>query len=201
MSVVVFDIGNVVLRWAPERVWQGVLPSDAEIDAFLARVGFEAWNRSLDAGRDWDEAVAALSARHPEDAPLIARFQSDWHAALPGEVPGTRRILDALAGQGVALHAITNYSAPRWCETVDRFPFLEQRFGEIVVSGREGVIKPDPEIFARFLARAGLEARDCIFIDDNLVNVATAEALGFDAIRFTTAAALSLALEDRGVLT
>ena len=189
-SAVIFDIGNVLIRWDVRLLYRQLLPDDAAIDAFLAEVGFHAWNLEFDRGADWDAGVAALSARHPRHAALIAAFHARWHETVPGAIAGSVAILEALAAAGVPLFAITNFSAPKWEETVARFPFLGTAFRDVVVSGREGVLKPDPAIYRLCLARNGLDPARAIFIDDSAANVAGAAAVGLDAICFTGPEAL-----------
>ena len=83
---------------------------------------------------------------------------------------------------------------------LDRFDFLDL-FEDIIVSGEEGVAKPDPEIFEILEERVshlgGLD--DCIFIDDSLVNVAAAHEAGLDAIHFTDPEHLRQDLVVRGL--
>ena len=69
----------------------------------------------------------------------------------------------------------------------------------MVVSGKERLLKPDPAIYRLCLTRNGLDAADCVFVDDNADNVAGAAAVGIDAIRFTDAAALAAELGRRGL--
>jgi 2-haloacid dehalogenase len=64
-----------------------------------------------------------------------------------------------------------------------RFPFLDLLDG-IVVSGDEGVIKPDPRIFRILLDRYRLAANESVFIDDNPKNAHAASALGIHGIHF-----------------
>lgn len=196
---VVFDIGNVLLRWEPRRLLGRLLPDAAAVDAFLAEVDFDAWNLAQDAGRSWAEGVAAIAADQPRHAATARAFDARWAEAVPGEVPGSVAILDALAAAGRPLYAITNFSAEKWAETLPRYPFLG-RFRDVVVSAHERLVKPDAAIFRLFLDRNGLAAGDCVFIDDSVANVAGAQAVGMDAIRFTDAPALAAALAARGLL-
>ncbi|HET9068661.1 MAG TPA: HAD family phosphatase [Amaricoccus sp.] len=195
----IFDIGNVLLRWDPRLLFRTLLPDEAAIDAFLAEIGFDAWNVEFDRGTPWEEGVAALSALHPARAELIAAFQHRWHETLPGPVEGAPELLAELAAAGVPLYAITNFSSARFAETRARFPFLAV-FRDIVVSGDERLLKPDPEIYRRCLARNGLDPARTIFVDDSEKNVAGAAALGIDAIHFTSVPALRVALGERGLL-
>ena len=82
MSAVVFDVGNVLLDWDARRVYRGVLPDNAAIDAFFEEVGFFAWNLEQDRGRLFADGVRELSAAHPHRADLIARYDRDWQLSV-----------------------------------------------------------------------------------------------------------------------
>jgi 2-haloacid dehalogenase len=196
---VIFDIGNVLIRWDARLLYRQLLPDDSAVDAFLAEIGFDAWNLELDRGADWDEAVAAHSSRHPHRAELIAAFHHRWHETVPGAIDGSVAVIDDLAAAGVPLFAITNFSGAKWAETRARFPFLAA-FRDVVVSGHEGLLKPDPAIYRLCLTRNRLDPAACVFIDENPANVAGAAAIGIDAIRFTGSEALRGDLARRGII-
>jgi 2-haloacid dehalogenase len=200
-TAIIYDIGNVLIRWDVRLLYRQLLPDEAAIDAFLAETGFHAWNLELDRGLPWNEAVAAQTALFPDHATLITAFHHRWHDTVPGPVEGAPELLADLAAAGIPLYAITNFSSEKLAETMRRFPFLANAFRDVVVSGDEGVLKPDPEIYRRCLARNGIAAERAIFIDDSLPNIAAAAALGIDAIPFTTTAALRDQLARRGLLT
>lgn len=200
IDAVIFDVGNVLVRWDARPLFRDFYPDDAAVDAFLAETGFHDWNLELDAGLPWDEGVARQAARFPRHAAAITAFHARWHETLPGAIDDSVAILDELAAAGVPLYAITNYSAEKWAETLPRFPFLASAFRDTVVSGHEGVVKPDARIFQRLLDRNRLDAASCIFIDDNAANVAGAAALGIDGILFTSPEALRRGLEERRIL-
>lgn len=199
MKSVVFDIGNVLIDWDPKRLFRDVFSSDAEIEKFFAEIDFHDWNLALDRGGSWADAVTELSDRHPRHAGLIDRFNRNWHSAVSGPIGGSVEILDALGRGGVPVYAITNFSVEKWAETRARFPFLASSFRDVVVSAHEGLVKPNPAIFRRFLDRNGLTAAACVFIDDSPANVRSAASLGFDAILFETPVALAAQLAARGL--
>jgi 2-haloacid dehalogenase len=200
LRAVIFDVGNVLIRWDPRLLYRQLVADEAAIDGFFAEIGFDAWNRGFDAGAPWEEGVAALAARHPHRAELIRAFHHRWHETVPGAVEGMPELLEGLAAAGVPLYAITNFSGEKWRETLARFPFLAAAFRDVVVSGDERVMKPDAEIFRRCLARNRLEASRAVFVDDSAANVAAAAALGMDAIRFASAPQLAAELKSRGLL-
>ncbi len=77
-------------------------------------------------------------------------------------------------------------------------PFFAH-FDGCVISGLEGVAKPDRRIFEILLASYDLEPAATVFIDDRAANVDAARDLGIVAIEFTTAAQLRRELRDLGV--
>ena len=83
---VVFDIGNVLLRWDPEIPYRRLIPDDAERARFLAEVCSPAWNLEQDRGRSWREAEDVLIAEHPEHEALIRAFRHHWPEMIPGQI-------------------------------------------------------------------------------------------------------------------
>jgi 2-haloacid dehalogenase len=77
---------------------------------------------------------------------------------------------------------------------------LLDRFAEIVVSGREGVTKPDPEIFLLACSRLGVAPESVVFVDDSPANVAGAEAVGMTGLLFRSAEQLRADLVASGLL-
>ncbi|MGI9406902.1 MAG: HAD family hydrolase [Hyphomicrobiaceae bacterium] len=188
-KVVVFDVGGVLLDWNPRYLYRKLLPDDATIEAFFDEVGFSAWNISLDAGRNWDEAVAELGSRFPHRQALIEAAHFRWFDMVSGPIIGTVEILEALNADDVPLYAITNFSSEKWIGAKERFAFLNH-FRDTVVSGDEKITKPDPAIYECLLQRNSLEPENCVFIDDSAANVASATAIGIPAIQFKSPAAL-----------
>ena len=59
---------------------------------------------------------------------------------------------------------------------------LYSGFKELFLSHETHEIKPFPNIFQKFLNKTGLNANECIFIDDSTVNVLVSIALGFKGL-------------------
>jgi 2-haloacid dehalogenase len=198
-TVVVFDIGGVLIDWNPAYLYRKLLPDEAAVSAFLNEVCTSAWNEQFDAGLPFADGIAALAARHPERDALIEAYWLRWHEMLGGEIAGTANILGRLKADGIPVHAISNWSAETFPRAKDIYPFLGL-FDVLVVSGAEKLVKPDAAIFRRFLERANVRAEECIFIDDNAANIAAAAALGFHTEHFRTAEALEARLTALGLL-
>ena len=181
---VVFDIGNVLVHWEPRALYRKFFATEDEVEWFLANVCNHDWNLEQDRGRSFADAVIEATARFPEHADAIAAYDLRWHETVLGPIDGSVAILEELKARGTPLYAITNFNQDKFRETVARFPFL-RLFRDIVVSGDERVVKPDPAIYRLLMERNGLAAEACVFIDDSLKNVAGAKAVGMKAIHFT----------------
>jgi len=198
--IVVFDFGGVLLDWNPRHLYRKLFAGDeAAMESFLANVCTPAWNERQDAGRSFADAVAELLPRHPDQAPLIAAFGQRFGEMIAGPIEGTVEILAELTRAGVPRYGLTNWSAETFHPQRQRFEFLSW-FDGIVVSGEEGVIKPDPRIFRILLERYGIVPEEAVFIDDNPGNAAAAAALGIHGIHFRSPEVLRRELESLGLL-
>ena len=197
-NAVVFDLGGVLIRWDPRHLYRQLMPED-EIDAFLDEVGFQAWNHEQDAGAPWGPAVEEHAALFPHRRELLAAYPARFAESLDGPVEGTVAILAELHAAGTRLVALTNWSAELFPHAEATFDFLVL-FEGIVVSGREGVAKPDPAAFDLLLSRYHLDPARTVFVDDSPVNVAAAAAAGLRALTFTGPGTLRGDLSRLGLL-
>jgi 2-haloacid dehalogenase len=188
-SVVVFDLGGVLVDWNPRYLYRKIFEDAAVMERFLGEICTPEWNDEQDAGRPFAEAVAMLQARHPEEAERIAAYDLRWDEMIRGPIEETVELLEELHRRDTPLYALSNWSAEKFPVARRRFAFLD-RFRDIVVSGEVGLKKPDPRIFLLAAERFAVAPHDAVFIDDSPANVAAAASLGFRAIRFTGAAPL-----------
>jgi len=196
----IFDLGNVLVTWDPRRVFRTIFDTEAEVDKFLAEICTMDWNEQQDAGRSIAEGNRILIAKHPEYQKEIEAYYGRWPEMLGGEIKGTVEILEALkAARKYRLYALTNWSAETFPEALRRYEFL-QYFKEILVSGKEGIKKPNPEIYKLALHRFGIDPSTAIFIDDSARNVAAAETLGIQSIHFQSPKQLREQLKALNVL-
>lgn len=198
--VVVFDLGGVLLDWNPRHLYRKIFAGDeAAMERFLAEVCHSDWNLAQDAGRDFDDAIAALMPRHREHLPHIAAWRDRFGEMIAGELHETVAVAADLRTRGVPLYALTNWSHETFPSQRGRFAFMDW-FQGIVVSGQEKVIKPDPRIFRILLERYGLVAAETVFIDDNPRNAQAATALGMHGLHFRSAAELRRDLAQLALL-
>lgn len=200
ITTVVFDLGGVLIDWDPRHLYRQLLATDEDVDRFLDEVGFVAWNHGVDAGAStWAEAVEALAADHPHHRELIAAYPARFAETLVGPIDGSVEVLHELAAQGTRLLALTNWSAETFPVARDRFDFLHV-FDAIVVSGEEGVAKPDAAVFGVLVDRHGLDPGATVFVDDRPANIDAAQDIGMVGVLFTSPQQLRADLEAVGAL-
>jgi 2-haloacid dehalogenase len=198
-SVAVFDLGGVLIDWNPRHLYRKLFAEASAMEAFLANVCTTEWNQRQDAGRSFADATRELLPAHADKIDLIEAFGRRFDEMIAGEIAGSVEVLSELKARGVPLYAITNWSAETFPPQRERFAFLEW-FRGIVVSGMEGVIKPDPRIFRVLFERFGVDPRAAVFIDDVAANAAAAEALGVHGIHFRSPGQLRQELVAAGLL-
>ncbi len=184
VPAVVFDIGNVLLDWNPRYLYRTIFADEAKAEWFLSEVCSPAWHLEQDRGRPYAQAVAELSARHPDWHAEISAFDTRWLETISGPIPSNVAVLERLKAAGWPVYAITNFPQEKFLVTAEAYPFLNL-FDGIVVSGRERLVKPDAAIYRLFLDRFGLPADACVFLDDSAANVESARGVGMQAIHVT----------------
>ncbi|HYI39614.1 MAG TPA: HAD family phosphatase [Allosphingosinicella sp.] len=199
-TALIFDVGNVLYGWDPDSFLARQLPEDDARLRFIEDVDLWGWHDSLDGGRPFDEAAAELSEKFPDYAHLISAWGERFGETISDPVPGMHAIVEALDASGVPLFAITNFSADFWAPFRAREDAFFRRFRDIVVSGEEKMLKPDPAIYYLALDRFGLKPGEALFVDDRKINVEGAEAVGMHAHLFTGAEDLRRRLEGEGLL-
>ena len=194
--VVLFDYGEVI----------SVSPSAEDRAELLAIAGAEPepfW-RSYDGHRDELDrgtlAVPQYWARVAADVGAdwsLATVQRMWAIDFRSWItvePGTVELIDRLHQGGTRIALLSNagfdYSSPF------RFSPMAQCFERMFVSAEMLSLKPDPEIYLEVARDLGVEPQQLVFIDNKVVNVEGAAALGITAHHFTTVDGLRTFLES-----
>jgi 2-haloacid dehalogenase len=199
VGAVVFDVGGVLLDWNPRHLYRKLFANQAEMEWFLAEVCSPAWHAAHDRGVPIAASCAELASRHPELSELIWAWSSRSEEMIGGVDAGSAEVLRAVRETGLPCYALTNMEAETYPLRLKRFPFLDW-FDGTVVSGREGIAKPDPAIFRRLLDRFGLTPNTTLMIDDSNENRETASKLGIQTVLFRSSRQLRAELEAVGIL-
>jgi 2-haloacid dehalogenase len=194
---IIFDFGGVLVDWNPEYLFKDVFSTRSELDYFLENVCTPDWNEQQDAGRPLAEAIRTLQERHPGYSDEIRLYYDEWTTMLGGPIEANVALLKPLK-VNYRLFGLTNWSAETFPIAVDLYPLFGE-FEGIVVSGQEKLKKPDRRIYLRLLERYGLNAAECLFIDDSMRNVQAAIALGLQTLHVQENTCLRHELAQLGV--
>ena len=198
---IIFDLGGVLIDWNPEYIYLDAFKGNRKkMEKFFDKVCTFDWNENQDAGYPLANATEDRIALFPEQADLIRMYYGRWEEMLRGSISGTVSILKKiLSNNEYRVFALTNWSAETFPIALKRFDFLHW-FEGIVVSGTEKTRKPFPEIYETTLERYDLKACESIFIDDNERNVAAANQLGIQTIKFLNPHQLEKDLKTKKIL-
>jgi 2-haloacid dehalogenase len=182
-KAIIFDLGNVLVKWDLHPIFDRFFPNPEAVDAFLAEVSFLEWNALQDQGRPFREGITVISEQFPHYAHIFQYFSDHWEETIHETVEENVALASRLKRGGFPLYILSNFAAETFVITRARHSFLNM-FDDIIISSEVGLIKPDPAIFQYTLDRIHRSAQDCIFIDDSLPNIEAALQLGFTALHF-----------------
>lgn len=198
IQAVIFDIGNVLIEWQPERHYDRVIGKDRRRAMFDA-IDLHAMNDRVDRGENFRAVVEETAAAHPDWAPEIQRWHDDWHHMAAPAIPHSVLLLRRLRLRGCAVFALSNFGIETFEIAKPLYPFLTE-FDRSYISGHMGVTKPDPEIYAMVEADCGLKPENLLFTDDRADNIAAAQARGWQTHLFTSPADWASRLVREGLL-
>lgn len=197
---IIFDMGNVLLRFDRELFLDRLGVKGADREALMREVFLSEDWVGLDRGdHDEPEAAQKMCARLPEHLHGPARkLTCEWDLPiLP--IPGMAELVRVLKCAGYGIWLLSNASR-RQHDYWPRCPGWEC-FDGTLISADEGVIKPQREIYELCLARFGLKAEECVFIDDSPANIEGAAACGIRGFVFRgDAEELRDRLREMGIL-
>lgn len=177
IEAVVFDIGNVLIGWRPERYFDRRV-GEARRREMFAAVDLHGMNDRIDRGEGFREIVYNVAEAMPEFATEIRMWHDHWLDLTGPVLEGSVATLRALKGRGVPVFALTNFGRETWELALPQYPFLAE-FDRVFVSGQMKVSKPEPEIYRRVEAESGIAPAQLLFVDDRAENVAVARARGW----------------------
>ena len=182
---IIFDIGNVLTDFR----WKEFLEDKGFDEAMVKRIAKASvqspvWNE-IDRGVwSMEELMQAFIRQDPEIEEELRRAYGDITGMVTKRAYAIHWIQE-LREKGYRVYYLSNFSEKAYEDCADALDFLPYTDGGIL-SYREKLVKPDPEIYRRLLSRYSLEARESVFLDDTALNVEAAERLGIHGICFRT---------------
>ncbi|HKS54461.1 MAG TPA: HAD-IA family hydrolase [Steroidobacteraceae bacterium] len=198
IRVVLFDVGGVLVqltgvatvlgwvadRWTPAQLWHRWLHSPAV--------------RAFETGRTDADTFAADLVAELELGVAPALFLESFAGWPSGLYPGAHELVTRIPVH-ITRALLSNSNALHWNRVVEDFglgTLFEHRF----VSHLTGKIKPDPDAFEHVARSLGCDPASVFFLDDNLLNVEAARAVGMQGAVAAGVTGAEEALREAGIL-
>lgn len=181
-EVVVFDIGNVLIEWQPERFY------DAEIGEDRRRAMFDAvdlhWmNERVDRGENFTDTIYATAEEYPAWRTEIRMWHDRWIELATPVIDHSVRLKTALQSKGVPVFSLTNFGIQSYAHAATHYPFLNT-FDRDFISGHIGITKPDRAIYEQVQEKSGVRGNAILFADDRADNIAAAQSFDWQTHLF-----------------
>ena len=199
INAVIFDIGNVLIEWQPERFYDSVIGEDRRRAMFRA-VDLHGMNDKVDLGHHFTETIYATAEEYPAWRAEIRMWHDQWIEMAKPAIDHSVRLMAALQARDVPVFSLTNFGIQSYDYAARFYPFLRQ-FDRDFISGHMGVIKPDVRIYEMVEDACGLPPDRLIFTDDRADNIAAAQARGWQVHLFEGPQGWADRLVAEGLLT
>lgn len=181
---VIFDLGNVLLRFRPEKLIMDTFNDENTCRALMEAVFRAPEWLLLDKGTiSPEEATKAFVGYRPDFETEIKEIMSIWTKALTPIEPHVE-ILENMKNKGMDCYILSNFHKDAYEEQRERHAFFDHFKGG-VVSAYVHQLKPDHDIYESLLNKYGLEPQSCLFLDDVEENIKAAKELGIHGIQVT----------------
>ncbi|TKJ27350.1 MAG: hypothetical protein CEE42_02910 [Promethearchaeota archaeon Loki_b31] len=178
---IIFDLGNVLLRFKPEEFLLQFTSDKEYIKQFVPKITRSKLWLDLDRGLEsLENAEIIFISKYPEEKELISLFFNHWMEMLTPIEENINILLD-LSKSGYKTYILSNYIKEAFIFVKEKFDFFTIFDGQII-SGEEKVIKPDKVIYESLLRRYQLIPEESLFIDDILFFLKPAKKLGISTI-------------------
>lgn len=199
VQAVVFDIGNVLIEWQPERYFDGVIGPERR-KAMFAAIDLHGINDVVDRGGNFYETIAAAAKANPDWHDEVMMWHDKWIEMAAPAIDHSVRLLRALRSADVPVFALTNFGIQTFEIAEPVYPFLSE-FDRRYISGHMGVIKPDAQIYEMVENDCGLPPDSLLFADDRIDNINAAAARGWQTHLFTKPKGWADCLVAQGLLS
>lgn len=196
----IFDFGKVLVDYDYLQLLNPYFDSKNEREEFSRCILTDRWLQVLEVeNQPFEKTISDMKSAYPQFTRQINVYSERYCDFVTGEVPGMRQLLAELKERGYKLYGLSN-----WCSkvyvTLGQYPEIFSLLDGRIISCEEHVMKPKAEIYNILLERFGLNAGECLFTDDRLVNIDGARAVGMDGVVFHDAAQFRQELAMRSIL-
>ena len=180
VDAVVFDIGNILIKFAPDDFLQQLFPGDEAMQQHMLRHVYKGpyWPCFDRGTMTYAEAARRLAAE-------AGGKEADYLHALEGWIELKTPIEEGWRAArrckraGKRLYLLSNYPQQGYERLRVKFAdYFDGLFDGGIISCYEHVVKPERAIYQLLCERYGIDPARAVFIDDTLCNVEGANQFG-----------------------
>lgn len=185
---IIFDMGNVLIMFYPEKTLQKYLSNKHEVDLILDVFYNSTEYRQVDRGvLTYEEVISALADKLPKHLIELLMFLYVENCFGKTQMPVFSQMYELiidLKANGYKVYLLSNAGVDFYDYAPD-IPAISLMDGKIISSDYK-LLKPEPEIYSMLFEKYDLNASECIFIDDVWENIDGAKQCGMDGICFNS---------------
>ena len=184
IDTIIYDMGNVLIEWNPEKFLH-LIETDEERIAKLRTAIFTSgyWPRQdtgeLDADKAYNMSLALLDDSYQES---LRQIYYHWYE-YADVFTKMQDYAWELKNQGYKLFVLSNTAASYYDLAKKGYLPIDEILDGKVLSYEVEMVKPDVAIYQYLLDKYGLEAQNCVFLDDIKGNIEAAQSLGMQGIQ------------------
>lgn len=199
VDAVVFDVGNVLIEWRPERAYDRLIGPEKRQQMF-AELDLHDMNNDVDLGAPLKDRVYAFAEDNPAWRDEIRLWHDNWFDLAGPAIDHSWRLLRALRAKGIPVFVLSNFGDDIWDRASEVFDVLKE-FDRYYVSGKLGHVKPFNRIYEIVEEDSAIEPDRLLFADDREDNIAMARARGWRTHLFDGPQGWADRLVSEGLLT
>lgn len=197
---IIFDVGNVIVKWSPEDIISNTFPSFDYNDKnhFINLIfGSNTW-RSLNLGivEENDAKQIFMNSLNIDQKTINELFANINSTQVL--IPETVKLMKQLKSNQYSLYGLTDNVHFIIAYLRQRYDFWKH-LKDVTVSAEVGMMKPDQAIFNYVITKNNILPDETVFIDDHLPNIISARKSGLHTIHFTNTEDCIEDLEKLGI--
>nr|WP_307776443.1 HAD family phosphatase [uncultured Cetobacterium sp.] len=185
MKNIVFDIGNVLLDFKPEKFLENLGFNQEKRERILEVVfKSEEWIELDRGGIDNDTALKSFIQIAPDLKDEIKLVLNSWPEMLT-PIHENVQLLTDLKSKGYNIYYLSNFHKDAFEKVYSKYDFLRVGHGGII-SYQINMLKPHKFMYVALLSKYNLDPSETLFIDDSFDNITGAKRVGLQCKLFTT---------------
>ena len=178
---VIFDVGQVLVKFSPKNLFLKILKNEEEVDYFLKNICTWEWHIQQDLVYDTSKVAEPMAKKYPEYKEAIDAFYGRFLEMIEGTYKENVNLALQLKKQGYSIYLLSNFPGDQFEKYRLQNSYIDM-FDDRIISGDVGLAKPDKKIYELAVQKFSLIPEESLFIDDKIENIKGAEKVGIQTI-------------------